>query len=58
MLAGRGKLAAMKAAMGYDKHDYAGKGKKGKKPMKMKKEREDMGALSAFAGKKRGRPGY
>ena len=53
MLAGKGKHAAMMAMMGKD---YKGKKpmpyKKGKKAMK---DKEDMGALSAFAGKKQGR---
>ena len=45
MLAGKGKLAALEAAM-------AGKGKKkpaAKKPMPLKKKGRDMGALAAFS---------
>ena len=49
MLAGKGKMAAMKKAMamGMDKHEYGKKAMKGKKPMK--KKGRDMGALAAFS---------
>jgi len=52
MLAGKGKMAAMKKAMaqGMDKHEYGKKPMKGKKPMPpMKKKGRDMGALAAFS---------
>jgi len=45
MLAGKGKLAALEAAMGKKKPMPAAKGKK---PM-LKKKGRDMGALSAFS---------